>query len=412
MDISRLLSRARNPIPTGIDRVEYEYARYLLAQEAHRLTFVAFHPVGLIAHVSTSAVRDFLDVMGPVWDGDTGLRARLPRMAQRLTQTVLLSRWTMPAYRGDSIYLLVSHHHLTRPRAIEQFLSRHGSLFVPMVHDLIPIEFPEYARPGEPERHALRMATVARLAAGVIVPAHAVARSLAPYLQGRPARDHVHAVPHGLHLQLSGQGADTMRIPSDGRPYFVCLGTIEPRKNHLLLLNLWRRMVEDAGPRGSVPRLVLVGRRGWENENILDMLERCPALQGNVLEYNDLSDPEVVTLLQGSAGLLFPSFAEGFGLPLAEALVLGVPVACSDIPVFHEVAGENAIYLDPTDGPAWRVAIERLLGQERANDTPVKHGLDLNLFNWPRQVALGIQAADQTAAFFSVPGAYDDAPVG
>lgn len=400
MDISRLLSRARNPIPTGIDRVEYEYARYLLAHEGHRLTFVAFHPAGLIAHVATSAVRDFLDVMGPVWDGDTGLRARLPRMAQRLVQTVLLSRWTMPAYRGDSIYLLVSHHHLTRPRAIAQFLSRHGSLFVPMVHDLIPIEFPEYARPGEPERHERRMATVARLAAGVIVPARAVAQSLAPYMQGRPARQHVHVVPHGLHVRLSGQGAGTMRFPADGRPYLVCLGTIEPRKNHLLLLNLWRQMVKETGSRSNTPRLILVGRRGWENENILDMLERCPALRDNVLEYNDLSDPEVVTLLQGSAGLLFPSFAEGFGLPLAEALVLGVPVVCSDIPVFHEVAGENAIYLDPTDGPAWRAAIERLLKQERSGDTPAKRDLHLNLFNWPRQVALGVQAADQTAAFF------------
>ncbi|WP_235450429.1 glycosyltransferase family 4 protein [Komagataeibacter europaeus] len=267
-----------------------------------------------------------------------------------------------------------------------------------MVHDLIPIEFPEYARPGEPERHARRMAAVARLAAGVIVPARAVARSLAPYLQGRPAERHVHAVPHGLHLHLSGQGSGTLRLPRDGRPYFVCLGTIEPRKNHLLLLNLWRRMVEETGARG--PRLILVGRRGWENENVLDMLERCPALQGNVLEYNDLSDPEVVTLLRESAGLLFPSFAEGFGLPLAEALVLGVPVICSDIPVFYEVAGCNAVYLDPTDGPAWRAAIEKRLEQERDAGTHAERSMRLNLFDWSRQVAEGIKMVDRTAAFF------------
>ncbi|WP_395369684.1 glycosyltransferase family 4 protein [Komagataeibacter diospyri] len=402
MDVSRLLSRARNPIPTGIDRVEYEYVHYLLHNEAYRLTFVAFHPVGIIGTLRMQAVRDFLHMMGQVWDGDIALRDRLPRMAQRLLQSVLLSHWTMPRYRGDSVYLLVSHHHLTRPQAIETFLSRHGSLFVPMVHDLIPMEFPEYARPGEPQRHARRMETVARLAAGVIVPAKAVARSLAPYVKGRPAEGHVHVVTHGLHLQLSQSPDGTpSRLPDDGRPYFVCLGTIEPRKNHLLLLNLWRTMAEEKGK--DTPRLILVGRRGWENENVLDMLERCPALQGNVLEYNDLSDPEVVGLLQGSLGLLFPSFSEGFGLPLAEALVLGTPAICSDIPVFHEVAGADATYLDPTDGPAWRGAIDAMVAESLAHRGPARTAR-MNLFNWPRQVAAGIAVVDETAAFFRSDG--------
>lgn len=397
IDISRLLSRARNPIPTGIDRVEYEYVHYLLQNEAERLTCVAFHPIGGIAPLPTHAVRNFLHVMGQVWAGDITLRSRLPRLALRLTQSVLLSRWTMPKHRGKSVYLLVSHHHLTHPRAIERFLSRHGSLFVPMVHDLIPLEFPEYARPSEPLRHARRMETVARLANAVIVPAKAVAQSLATYMHGRSAQDHVYIVPHGLHLELSqSSGCLPSRLPADGRPYFVYLGTIEPRKNHLLLLHLWRTMVEDIGQ--AAPRLILVGRRGWENENILDMLERCPALHGNVLEYNDLSDPDVVNLLQGSLGLLFPSFSEGFGLPLAEALVLGVPAICSDIPVFHEVAGDNATYIDPTDGPAWRKAIETLMADKAEHQAP-SHILHTNLFNWPRQVAAGIAVVDKTAAF-------------
>jgi glycosyltransferase involved in cell wall biosynthesis len=73
------------------------------------------------------------------------------------------------------------------------------------------------------------------------------------------------------------------RQPGDGRPYFVCIGTIEPRKNHLLLLHLWRHLAETM-PAESVPRLVIIGRRGWENEQVVDMLERCPTLKRYVEE--------------------------------------------------------------------------------------------------------------------------------
>jgi glycosyltransferase involved in cell wall biosynthesis len=139
------------------------------------------------------------------------------------------------------------------------------------------------------------------------------------------------------------------------RPYFVALGTIEPRKNHLLLLNLWRQFAATLG--AAAPRLVVVGRRGWENENVLDMLERCSAIDGLVRETGALPDREVATLLRGARALLFPSFAEGFGLPLAEALALGVPAIASDLVALREVGGNVPDYLDPLDGPAWRAGI-------------------------------------------------------
>jgi glycosyltransferase involved in cell wall biosynthesis len=84
------------------------------------------------------------------------------------------------------------------------------------------------------------------------------------------------------------------------------------------------------------------------------MLERCPALVGVVREYQDLPDNAVARLLQGARALLFPSFTEGYGLPLAEALALGVPAICSDLPALREVGGEAPEYLDPLDGLGWR----------------------------------------------------------
>jgi glycosyltransferase involved in cell wall biosynthesis len=138
------------------------------------------------------------------------------------------------------------------------------------------------------------------------------------------------------------------------RPYFVAVGTIEPRKNHLLLLNAWREMAQGVGP---TPRLVIVGERGWENEQVVDMLERCPGIADRVWETHGRSDAGLRRLIANARGLLAPSFAEGFGLPLIEALGLGAPTVASDIPIFHEVAGEAAIFRSPIDGVGWREAI-------------------------------------------------------
>ena len=143
--------------------------------------------------------------------------------------------------------------------------------------------------------------------------------------------------------------------PPIGRPYFVCVGTIEARKNHLLLLNSWRRLSRELGDRAPV--LVLVGQRGWEIENVIDMLDRCPALRDTVIEHNALSDAAMVPLLRGARALMLPSFAEGFSLPVIEALQLGVPALCSDIPALRETGGAVPEFLDPLDGPGWHQAI-------------------------------------------------------
>lgn len=129
------------------------------------------------------------------------------------------------------------------------------------------------------------------------------------------------------------------------------LGTIEPRKNHWLILHVWRRLVEQMG--NDAPKLVIIGRRGWECENVIDMLERCEPLRRVVIEESDCSDIQLNAWLQHARALLFPSFVEGYGMPLVEALGLGVPVIASDLPVFHEIASDFPTYLDPLDGPGW-----------------------------------------------------------
>ncbi len=377
LDVSRLLSRASHAVPTGIDRVELAYAEGLLERCPDQLQFAALHPLGRFGRLPTEPVRHFLDVAARRWRGGDVPADAVRRAGRALLGPAFLRGQLMltPRQDGRTTYLNMSHHHLDRPALIAEAKRRYDARFVCMVHDLIPIEFPEYARPAEPNRHERRIRTVADLADGVLVNSAATAASLQPWLDRAGRGTPVLVAPLGIDapaLGVSGPGRDE----AAGHPYFVFLGTIEPRKNHLLPLHIWRRLVERLGP--AAPHLVLVGRRGWENEQVVDMIERCTALHGVVEERTDLSDAQTGALLRGARALLLPSFAEGYGLPLAEALAVGTPALCSDLPALREVGVDVAEYLDPLDGPAWMQAVE----DYAAPDSPRRAAQVARLAGW------------------------------
>jgi glycosyltransferase involved in cell wall biosynthesis len=365
LDVSRFLACGRRRAPSGIDRVEAAYAARWLAATAAEVTFCARGPWGGYAAVPRSLVADYAAALQVAWSGGTGAEAaresalRLGRLAL-LRVAVSRGRTRLAevmARERRTLFLLVSHRLMEKPEPIAH-LRASGAAFIPLVHDLIPATHPEYARPGVAMQHLRRLETVASLAAGIIVNSAATGAVLQPHLVRQSDPPAVVVAPLGIDMAVPD--ARAAGIPDE--PYFVSIGTIEPRKNHLLLLHLWRDFAAKWGP--AAPRLVLVGRRGWENENVLDLLERCTLLKGLVSEAGSLADPAVAALLAGSRALLFPSFAEGYGLPLAEALAAGAPAICSDLPALREVGGDVPEYLDPLDGAGWRRMVLDYAGPE------------------------------------------------
>jgi glycosyltransferase involved in cell wall biosynthesis len=253
--------------------------------------------------------------------------------------------------RSSPLYLLVSHHHLEHRRAISRLKARAAARFVCLIHDLIPIRYPEYAIPGQGDRHLRRIETAVDLADALIVNSAFTRDALAPYIDRTARKPPVLVAPFGTDLPAL---PDHGEAPID-RPYFVYVSTIEARKNHVLLLNLWRSLAEELGE--AAPLLILIGQRGWEAESVIDLLDRCPALRDVVIEHNALPDIPMVRLLRGASALLLPSFAEGFGFPLLEGLALGVPALCTDHPALRETGGAVPEYFDPLDGPGWRDAV-------------------------------------------------------
>ncbi|HEX5453551.1 MAG TPA: glycosyltransferase family 1 protein [Stellaceae bacterium] len=358
LDLSRLLSRAGRATPTGIDRVEFAYAEHFLRGERNGF-FVATTAGGRLGLLRRETAARFVEAIGAAWRG-TGDPARQDREVRRIAWQARLAlmsvgeravrvRLADPTTRP--LYLLVSHHHLEKHGLFARLRERSAARFVFLIHDLIPIEFPEYAKPGQAENHGRRIAAAVRFADGMIVNSAATAAGLQPHLDRAGRAPPVLVAPFGADLPA----ADVDGTPPYARPYFVYVGTIEARKNHLLLLLLWRRLAAELGERA--PILVLIGQRGWEAESAIDLLDRCPALRGCVIEHANLPDGDMVRLLKGARALLLPSFAEGFGFPVVEALQLGVPALCSDIPALRETGGGVPEFLDPLDGPGWRAAV-------------------------------------------------------
>src|SRR5579885_710345 len=259
LDLSRLLSRAGRGTPTGIDRVELAYAEHFIARQ-NQTCFAAVAPTGGLGLVPDRAAAKFVRSIGALWRGSpdperwdrrtrrAAHQARLGLLGGR--ERALLAR--LQESGEAPVYLLVSHHHLERRGLIAGLKERSSARFICLIHDLIPIEFPEYAKPGQAENHLRRIENAATLADAVIVNSAVTRDALQPHLDRAGRAPPVLVAPFAADLPAAAAGDGGAPFE---RPYFVYVSTIEARKNHLLLLNLWRQLANEMGDKA--PLLVL-----------------------------------------------------------------------------------------------------------------------------------------------------------
>jgi glycosyltransferase involved in cell wall biosynthesis len=340
--VSRLVRRqAQGIVPTGIDRVGLAY----LQRFADRSQAVVHQGrfTGYLGQAESQ--RLFKHLLQPAsapaaarWQGRLHW-ARFPLWAWRSGS---------PSPRG---LLLHTAHSDLDDEAYVLSWQRHGVRPVVMVHDLIPLTHPAFCRAGEAARHARRMRHTLMVAAGIVVNSQDTLEALRRFAHGQslPMPPAVVA-PLGTRALPEPASLPPGVLPP-ARPVFLMLGTIEPRKNHLLMLDVWRKLIAQHGE--TAPRLVIAGRRGWDIEPVTRLLDGDETLWGHVTERGGCTDTELADWMRQARALLQPSWTEGFGMPVAEALQQGLPVIASDLPVFREVAGEVPDYAPPDDAEAW-----------------------------------------------------------
>jgi glycosyltransferase involved in cell wall biosynthesis len=141
--------------------------------------------------------------------------------------------------------------------------------------------------------------------------------------------------------------------------FVISVSTIQSRKNFDLLYHLWRRLSAEGTK--NLPKLVIVGRRGFGSSDLLWQIQHDPVVRDSVAVVHDASDAELAWLYRNCLFTLYPSFYEGWGLPVSESLAYGKHCLASNTSSLPEAGQGLAQHLDPLDLPAWRAAVLELI---------------------------------------------------
>jgi len=374
LDVTRLVTRAGRGVLTGIDRVELAYLDHLLTIGGAEARFLLRSTRGYLVldRRGGALLSDLVTgraVPGPAdrWSRLFGkgsdprhrVEAALRPHAIDRCLAVRLPQMIARAARGPFWYLNTGHSNLDGGAL--GAVSRHkGARIGVLIHDLIPITHPDLVAPGMTARFVRRLDQVRARADLIICNSAVTAGDLAAHWQGgAPAPPRIVA-----HLGVTPQPrSDTLRDPR----HMVMLGTIEPRKNHALMLDVWEMLAKRLPPE-VMPQLHIIGPTGWNVAALMDRLHAHPLLGRAIHLHGALPDAAVHDHLARAGALLFPSLAEGYGYPPLEAALAGALPICSDLAVFRETLGNTAVYVTGQDAYSWMETIQKHLVV--SNDLP------------------------------------------
>jgi glycosyltransferase involved in cell wall biosynthesis len=249
-----------------------------------------------------------------------------------------------------------------------------------VIYDLLPIQFPEYFHIGASESHH-KWLTALSQSEGVLC----ISRTVADQYIGWLADKGVQRL-RPLHIGWFHLGADlensvpTRGLPENyqafltalaGRPSFLMIGTIEPRKGYAQVLAAFERLWDG----GYDVRLVIAGKPGWMVERLIKRIRLHPKLGTHLFWFEDISDEYLDRIYRACSCLIAASEGEGFGLPLFEAAKHKLPILARDIPIFREIGGDHASFFNGRTPEALAEAITKWLKLRAQNRQPASEGI-------------------------------------
>ncbi len=245
------------------------------------------------------------------------------------------------------------------------------------VHDLVTSELPALHTSRSRQTQHRQMLALARTAA-VLTVSHATAQALVDHGVDETL---IHVTPNGLSRLPPALAPP---VPPD--PFVLVVGTLEPRKGHEILL----RAIAQAGLEQL--RLVFAGPPAGRSSD-LHVLARTLGLGERLTILGEVDDAVLAGLYRDALALCMPSFGEGFGLPVLEAMSFGTPVIASDLPALREVAGDAAVFASPGDIGALARALRRVVADQDLRERLARQGTArAALFTWDATAEKTVQA--------------------
>jgi glycosyltransferase involved in cell wall biosynthesis len=217
-----------------------------------------------------------------------------------------------------------------------------SNIFQYLLCDLIPVKFPHFFEQDFGSRAADYMRALPSFCDRYACISHSTASDVRAILSQEAE---IHSFIMGSNV-VEGDAASICQS-SASKPYVLCVGTVEIRKNHILLYFVWRRLALLLGKR--CPKLVLVGRQGWISGDVYTLLTTDPVVKDFVEIRHDVPNEELVGLIKGCEFTVFPSFYEGWGLPASESLFYGKLCATSNTSSLPEINPFCDLMFDPYD---------------------------------------------------------------
>jgi glycosyltransferase involved in cell wall biosynthesis len=241
------------------------------------------------------------------------------------------------------------------------FASR-GVHLIQVIHDMLPLVTPQYSGHSTKimDRYCSHILPKSSL---VLAVSESTKKDIKEWMNTKKLEvPPIRVFRHGEDFAFSTPTKPTSKLFVNaglkGNDFLLCVGTIEARKNHTLLYYVYK-LAKEKGI--TLPTLIIVGRQGWRTEDIVDIISHDPEVNRQMLFLKNITDSELAWLYDNCLFSVYPSFYEGWGMPIAESIAHGSPCISSNTSSMPEIAGELISYFDPASTDQCLTAIEKLL---------------------------------------------------
>lgn len=357
------------PVPGGIGRYTEELTRELIATA----------PAGCAVSgvVSSSPDSDYRDIAD-----------RLPGLAG-LSKSALARRELSLAWQHGFTRIpgegMLHSTSLLAPLGRHDRLNNRGDQVVVTIHDTVPWSHPETLTPRGVSWHRGMAKRAQRFADAIVVPTHAVAAELSAILD---VGDRIRVIGGAVSSKLAIPSDADARAERLGLPerYVIAVGTLEPRKGLDRLIAAMGSPALNRPGTAPVP-LLIAGPAGWGGVDVAGLAAGAGLEPDRVRALGYLSDADLAVVVDRATVFVYPSLAEGFGLPVLEAMKLGTPVVITDVPAVLEVADDAALVVQLADEETFvarlAAAIRRVIDEPLLAERLGQAGMDrARAFSW------------------------------